>query len=126
MRHYISRGIWKPLLVLFGASRERSWVSVTASTTTIRFGLFELTLAHDELESAKPVSWPLLGGLGWRTDFCGSVVLVGSRQGVVEIRLRNPRRIKLLGLPVTARRIFVSLEDDQAFLADLRLPAPPT
>ena len=40
-------------------------------------------------------------------------------KGIVEVRLRCPRPIRVLWVPFKMRRVFVSLEDPEAFLIEL-------
>jgi hypothetical protein len=122
MRHAMKLGALSPLLALFGGTRSRSYVEVEPDSVTFRFGIFEARIPRADVSGASPAHWPLIGGIGWRLG-PGAVGLIGSLQNVVEVRLRQPHRVSLLLLPVNARRVFVSLEDPQAFLADLGAPA---
>ncbi|MBJ6764875.1 hypothetical protein JGU66_29270 [Myxococcaceae bacterium JPH2] len=119
MRHAIKRGAWSPLLVLFGGTSERSFVDVTPDVVTFRFGFFEARIPRTDILGAARAEWPMLGGIGWRVGV-GTVGLIGARQNVVAVDLREPHRVSVLGLPVRARRIFVSLEEPEPFIADLQ------
>ncbi len=119
MRHQIHLGAWKPLLRLFGASRERSHVEVSDGTVTFRFGLFETTIPKEDIASAHHSRWPALGGIGWKIGGRGTLGLIGSLKGIVEVRLRCPQPIRVLWIPVKMRRLFVSLEEPDAFLAEV-------
>ncbi|MBU8899609.1 hypothetical protein KRR26_28765 [Corallococcus sp. M34] len=115
----MKRGAWSPLLVLFGGTRERSFVDVTPDVVTFRFGFFEARIPRTDILDAARAQWPLLGGIGWRVGV-GTVGLVGARQNIVAVSLREPQRVSVLGIPVRARLIFVSLEEPEAFIADLQ------
>lgn len=119
--------VWRPLLALFGATGGRSFVALQDDVVGLRFGwtlhlrfgwLFDERVPLDEVVEAVPAPWPLLGGIGWRTDFAGKVALVGSRRGVVRLRLRERRRVRL-GLKVPCDVLYVSLEQPMAFLEEL-------
>jgi predicted small integral membrane protein len=114
--------IWRPLFALFGGVASRSYVEIDERAIRFVFGLFDETVPLGEVESARPYGWPLIGGLGWRTNFFGSVAIVASYKDVVEVRLRSKRRMRFLlpFLHMRVDRVFVSLEDAAGFLAALR------
>lgn len=118
MRYQIRLGRWKPMLALFGATRERSYVDLRPSALRIRFGPFMELIPFDEIASASLTRWPALGGIGWRIgpDYVG---LIGSLEGVVELTLHSRRRAVVLFLPWRYTRISISFEDPEAFLAEL-------
>ena len=119
-RFPIRRGLlWRPLLLLFGATAGRSYVELTVGRLAARFGwLFRYSFRLGEIEGAARRSWPLLGGIGWRTNLVGVIGLIGSRAGVVEVRFRQRRWLWML-LPLPCDRLDVSLEDPEAFLEAL-------
>ena len=119
MRYYIHLGAWKPLLLLFGATRAKSHVDVSDGTVTFRFGFFETTIPKEEIESARRARWPAFRGIGWKIGGRGTLGLVGSLKGVVEVHLRCPRPIRVLLVPFKMQRVFVSLEEPEAFLTEL-------
>ncbi len=50
----------------------------------VRFGwLFDHRFPLSEVEAASPSHWPLWGGIGWRTNFSGTVGLIGTYVRVV-------------------------------------------
>ena len=59
-------------------------------------------------------------GIGWRTNFGGTLGLIGSLDGVVRLHLREPQRRRFFGIPMRVRDVYVSLEDPAGFLAALR------
>jgi hypothetical protein len=87
----------KPLLLLFGGTASGSFVELGAADLRLRFGpMFDRPFSLDDVESVGLSRWPFWGGLGWRTDFHGRIALVGSFHGVVEIQLREKRRIRFV------------------------------
>lgn len=113
----------RPLLLPFGGTASGSFVEFNEEELRIRFGpMFDRTPSLNEVESVGLSRWPILGGLGWRTDFRGRIALVGSFRGVAEIQLREKQRIKFV-LPfwyLRCDRIAVSLEEPEAFVSALQ------
>ena len=111
---------WRPLLTPLGGRPSGSWVDVSGDVVRFRFGpLFDETIPRTQIAGAAEASWPLLGGVGWRIGRHGTVGLIGAREGLVEVRLVESRRVRVAGIPVRCRRIIVSVCDPQALLADL-------
>jgi hypothetical protein len=121
MRHQmrISR-TWRPVLALMGGRQSASWVDVGDDAVRFRFGpLFDETIPRAEIASTGEGSWPRFGGYGWKIARHGTVGLIGSREGLVELRLSEPRRMRVAGIRVRCRRILVSVCDAPALIADL-------
>jgi hypothetical protein len=119
-RFAIRRGtLWRPLLLLFGATAGRSYVELAEDRLAARFGwLFRHSFPLSDVEGAARTSWPWLGGIGWRSNLVGGIGLIGSRAGVVEIHLRRRRWLWML-LPLPCNRLAVSLEQPEQFLEAL-------
>jgi hypothetical protein len=84
-----------------------------------RFGwLFNYSFPLADIEGAGMRSWPLLYGIGWRSNLFGVIGLIGSRGNVVEVRLRRGQWVWMV-LPLPCNRLAVSLEDPEAFLEAL-------
>lgn len=118
--------IWRPLLaVVGGATAGNSYIEVEGDDVRLRFGLlFSEHVPRTEIVSASKTGWPLLGGIGWRIWPLRCVGLIGSRQGVVELRLREPRRMHLGPAPLWRfERVCVSVEDPDAVVAALATAA---
>jgi hypothetical protein len=113
-------GIWKPLLALFGGTPSRSYVDLIDDSIRFRFGTFDESFSVSEIKAVERTEVPLIAGVGWKMDFGGSVGLLGSQKGLVKVSLREPRRVRLVFIPVKAKHIVVSLEDPDAFLEDLK------
>lgn len=111
---------WKPLLALFGGTPGRSFVELDEQTLRAKFGwLFHHSFPLADIAGASQRRWPLLYGLGWRTNLVGRIGLIGSYSNVVEIQFRTRHRVRLLGLPLSCRQLAVSLKDPQGFLEAL-------
>ncbi|MEX1252784.1 MAG: hypothetical protein WEE64_00440 [Dehalococcoidia bacterium] len=110
---------WRPFLLIGGARSESSYVEVEEDSISIRSGwLFNQTIPRDEIEGAAPTEWPWWAS-SWRTNFSGTIGLVGSYNGVVEILFRERRR--LWGF-TGYRRLAVSLEEPERFIEALGVP----
>jgi len=110
---------WVLLLLLFGATPGRSYVELADDRLVARFGwLFDYSFPLAGIEGAGRRSWPLLYGIGWRTNLFGVIGLIGSRGNVVEVRLKRRRWVWML-LPLSCNRLAVSLKDPEAFLEAL-------
>jgi hypothetical protein len=115
--------VWRPLLLLGGATPENSYVEVTDERVTFAFGLLFLrTFPRSEVAGVESRHWPLLMGVGWRSDLRGTIGLIGSYEGVVEVRLAHRSRVWWV---FPCDRICVSLEDPNGFMGALsQRPAP--
>lgn len=111
--------VFRPLLALFGGTRERSHVTLVDDGLRFRFGLFDEAFSLDAVESVEPTTVPWIAGVGWKLG-PKTVALLGSQEGNVKIRFREPERVRFFGFPFRAREIWVSLEDPDAFVGDLR------
>lgn len=112
--------LWRPLLLPFGATQERSYLEIQDGELHARFGwLFDGTFALADLEGASPSHWSIWGGIGWRTNFRGNVGLIGTYVNIVEVRFKEPQRVRMV-LPTPCRRLYVSLQDPRAFIAALQ------
>jgi hypothetical protein len=111
--------LWRPLLVLFGATAGRSYVALAEDRLSARYGwLFHHSFPLSDIEGAARRSWPFFYGIGWRSNLIGLIGLIGSRAGVVEVRFKRRRWMWLL-FPVSIDRLAFSLEDPEAFLEAL-------
>jgi hypothetical protein len=110
---------WGPLLLLFGATPGRSYVELDDDELVARFGwLFHHSFLLADIEGAGARSWPLLYGIGWRSNLFGVIGLIGSYRNVVEVCFKRRRWMWML-LPLSCNRLAVSLEDPEALLEAL-------
>lgn len=107
----------RPLLLLFGGAPSNSFVDMTDEVVHFHFGfVFDRTIPRSDVESVSRRSWPWWMGMGWRSNLRGVIGLIGSTQGVVEVKLR--KRQRAWGV-FPCDRIAVSLEDPERFMAEL-------
>jgi hypothetical protein len=121
MKTEIRRSRWiRPLLALFGGTAERSYVEVEGDALHVRFGyLFDERIPLDAIASVDRSRWPLLGGLGWRSNLVDTVALVGSYDDVVRLRLSRPMPVRLL-VRIPCDTLYLSVENPDAFVAEIR------
>lgn len=121
--------MWRPFVLPLGGTPERSYVELEDGVLHVRFGwLFNHRFPLDAVEAASPSHWPVWAGIGWRTNFRGTVGLIGTYVNSVEVRFKQPQRVRMI-LPTPCRRLYLSLEQPRDFIAALRKatepPAPP-
>ncbi len=115
---------WRALLLVGGATQSNSYLEIDGDTLTAHFGmLYQDTIRLADIESVEEADWPLWMGIGWRIGFGQRFGLIGSYDGVVEMRLREASRVWRF---VSFKRLAVSLEDPVAFVGALsaKLEAP--
>ena len=113
--------LWRPLLLLFGGTRGRSYLEIDSETLTARFGwVFQYRFPLGDIEDAtlvRRLPWYSYS-VGWRSDLHGGIGLIGAYKNLVEIRFRRRRWVWML-LPLPCKRVVASLEEPQAFLGAL-------
>jgi hypothetical protein len=110
--------LWRPLLLLFGGTRGRSYLEIGSEALTARFGwAFHYRFPLGDIEAATLIGRPpwYLYSIGWRSDLRGGIGLIGAYKNLVEIRFRRRRWVWML-LPLPCKRLVASLEEPQAFL----------
>src|SRR5215207_11145258 len=113
----------QPFLLLVGVKRSHAAVLVNAERLQVRFGTFRYTIRRTNLVSARQVQAKWSYGVGVHSNFVSNLIVNGSLHGLVELQLRQHQRAAILFIPVRYRRLFVSLEDPEAFLAALAVPS---
>ncbi len=112
--------LWRPGLLIGGATPGKSYVELDDETLHMRFGwFFRQSIPRNEIESADQTSWSMLHAIGWGVFRPKRYGFIGSTNGVVELHLSKPIRIWGYICPSIA----VSLEDPERFLAALAVPA---
>lgn len=121
MRTSIHRSNWvKPLLWLFGGTDARSYVEIDGDSVHVRFGfLFDERIPLKNIVKAERQHWPLLGGIGWRTNLIDSIAVVGSHSNVVRLEIAPRMWMKVL-FPVRVEYLYVSVDDPDAFVSEIK------
>ena len=112
--------VWRPLLLIGGAHPANSYAELEGEALRLHFGvLFHETLQVAELVSAERSNWPIISGIGWRTNFGRRIGLIGSQGGVVRLALSDRREMHLRPFPWAMRidDIRISMEEPDDFIA---------
>lgn len=110
-------------LMWLGRSLGESFVETTDVSVRIKLGvLFDETVPLGEIARVKATDWPLIGGLGVRSNMKDMVAVVTRAGEVAELSLWSPIRLPVIPkvLHVRAQRLVVSPENLETFIADLR------
>ena len=124
--HFLIRRAWllRPLLILVGFTRDsNSYSAIEGEELRIRFGwFFNQAVPLAEVASVAPMRWPWYYGLGWRANLAGLIGLVASFEGVVEVRLKQRRKVGgiLPFVKLPCDRLAISLEQPDQFIAALK------
>lgn len=111
---------WAPVLLITGATSTNTFIDLGDEDVRFDFGLvFDRTIKRDEIESAHRRAWQWWMGIGMRANLRGLIGLIGSQEGVVEVKLKHKQRA--WGV-IPCDRIAISLQDPDAFLAALHVP----
>jgi hypothetical protein len=104
-------------MIPFGVTRKRAFADVRDGELHVRFGpMFDETIPLDNIKKAEVTSWPRWAGVGPRTNFRGSVGLVGSYGDVVKLTFKKPVEAHLFLLPVSCSRLYLSFEHPEKFV----------
>jgi len=117
---------YRPLLLLFGATRPRSYLELREDAIHARFSWYRVTIPLDHIQRAKRARWAWYAGIGWRSNMTSILGLIGSYQGVVHLKIAPPVRTRVLLIPIRLRDFYISLEDPDGFLAVLAERRPDT
>jgi hypothetical protein len=118
----------EPILHTFGVHQESSYVDLEADALHVYMGTwFNERIPVDTIAALAPSDWPWWGGLGVKLHHHG-VGVVGSTEGVVNLKLKEPRPVRVLAV-VNVEQLWVSLVDRDGFLTALaaatKLPVSP-
>lgn len=105
--------LWKVPLTVIGANESNSRVVVGPSHIDLEFGAYKSVVKVDNIESVEITDWPWYNGVGIRVGADETLGLVGSRDGVVLLTLREAE-VSFLG--ARCRKVVISLEEPGAFI----------
>jgi hypothetical protein len=110
--------IWRAPLLASAVTPGSAYVTLNDEGVHFRFGpLFDRTIPYTQIANVFPRSWPVLYGIGLRSNLRGVIGLIGSYHDVVEVRLT--KRIRNWVLLFPCDRISVSLEEPERFVQEL-------
>jgi hypothetical protein len=111
--------LWRPLLIPLGVTAERAFAEIKGDELHVQFGaLIDYRFPLEQVEGVALSRWPLWAGIGPRANFRGTVGLVGTYVNVVEVRFKEPQRVRMIA-PAPCKRLFLSIEEPHAFIAAL-------
>ncbi len=117
--------LWAPFLFPFGVTGQQAFARIEEGKLHVHFGrVFDQEFPLEEIEGASLARWPIWAGIGPRTDFRGNVGLVGTYVNVVEVRFKEAQRVRLMFVPAGCRKLYISMEEPNAFIAALGKHAP--
>src|SRR3970040_2724037 len=87
--------MWRPLLLPFGGTPERSYVEMEDGELHVRFGwLFDQRFPLSAIEGASPSHWSVWAGIGWGGGIPGSLRLVWHTRKNAGGRVRGAQRAR--------------------------------
>jgi hypothetical protein len=107
------------VMTLLGAGRRHSTVTLTDDELIVRQGwAFRGVVPRSSIAGARrrPGSVISRGAHGWS----GRWLVNGAGDGLVVIDIDPPARARVTGVPVSLRELTVSVEDPDAFVAELQ------
>jgi hypothetical protein len=108
----------KLLLSALGCGPGRSGIAIGERDVAVRMGwAFEGRAPLTSVQSARPLDGVVIsrGAHGWRGDW----LVNGAGDGLVEVMLDPPMPAHVIGVPVRARRLRLSVEDPADFVSAL-------
>jgi len=117
-KHQISYGVFRPLLSVMGLGPAFSGVTRVGNELRVAMGWgFRATVPLASITDAVPTHG-MIGGIGvhgWR----GSWLVNGAASGLVCLTIDPPVRAQVIGVPVTLKRLTLSMEQPEDFLRSL-------
>ena len=115
--------VWRPALLVLGVTPKRSYIEIGEEDVHVCFGRLEYYFPIEAVEDIRLSNWPLWAGVGARTNFRGTVGLVGTYVNVVKIAFKEPQQMRLL-VRTACKQLFLSVAEPHAFIAALKKHTP--
>ena len=110
--------LYKIPLRLIGVKASSAYVELHPDELRVCFGRYRERFAYADLVDVEPIPWKGRWGIGVRwVD--RTIAYVGSTQGVIAFRLREPRKFRVL-VELEADRVAVSAADPNGLIEALR------
>jgi hypothetical protein len=114
---------WRLPLLIIGATQARSKAVLGEETVDLAFGIAKVSIPYSNIHDLRQRSWSVMLSVGIKIAGDKTLGLIGSRQGVVQIALKEPtvRGVLFMRWP---RNIAVSMGDPNGFIEAVqeRLP----
>jgi hypothetical protein len=118
-RYTISYGALGPLLTLLGLGRRFSTISNSGDQLHVKMGWgFRARFPVSSIRSVTPYDGVAMG-IGVH-GFGGNYLVNGKASGIVTIEIEPSAKALVIGIPVKLRKLSVSLDQPEQFIADLR------
>lgn len=114
----------RPVLASTGLGRGRVSIRLSEAALHVRAGIwFRATIPRSAIRAVtrqRDAWW----AIGVHTDFRRSWLVNGSPRGIVAVELEHPVPARVAGIPVKVRRLGLSVEDPDGFIAAVGPPPP--
>jgi hypothetical protein len=118
-RYTISYGALGPLLTLLGLGRRFSSIEKNGDQVHVRMGWgFRAKFPVASIRSVAPFTGVAMG-IGVH-GFAGNYLVNGKASGIVTLEIQPTAKAFLMGIPVKLRKLSVSLDEPEQFIADFR------
>lgn len=107
--------VWRLLLPLINVRKSTAFIELDDEALNIRFGWFRERIGLDAIASLTPMKWPFIYGVGLRIAPGRTIGLIGSTQEVVEIRLKEPRKVRV-PFKMSVETLAISVESHEQFI----------
>lgn len=115
--------VWRPFLLALGVTPKRSFVEIGHEDIHVCFGRLQYYFPLEAVEDASLGKWPVWAGIGARTNFRGTVGLVGTYMNIVKLTFKELQQMRLL-VRTNCKHLFLSVEEPHAFVAALKKHVP--
>ena len=114
---------WRLPLLLIGATPSRATAVLREDAVDVTFGTANVTIPYSNIRELRVRSWSVWLSVGIKIAGDKTLGLIGSRQGVVQIALREPtvRGVLFMRWP---RNIAVSMQDPNGFIQAVQARLP--
>lgn len=109
-------GVWRWVLILLGLGPRASWIELGAASLDVRMGwAFRAGIPRVAITAVRRDGdkWWGVGVHGGR----GRWLVNGSVRSIVAVDVDPPVRARVVGVPVTLRTLYLSVDDPDAFVA---------
>jgi hypothetical protein len=118
-RYTISYGALGPLLTLLGLGRRFSTIERSGDQLHVQMGWgFRAKFPISSIRSVTPYTGVAMG-IGVH-GFGGNYLVNGKASGIVTLEIEPSAKALLIGVPVKLRKLSVSLDEPEQFIADFR------
>jgi hypothetical protein len=107
--------VWRPALLATGVTPKRAFVEIGDQGLHVSFGRFTYEFPFEAIKEVEVSKWPVWAGVGLRTNFRGTVGLIGTYVNVVKMTFKEPQEMRFL-FKTSCSNLYFSLEEPHAFI----------